>query len=209
MSEVWECVGLWKANWACPRNHQVLQAPPLWGFPSGSLARAALASLDTAALSCLCFGGGRLHEPLSCQPGARMHGETFVNSECDKNCCTCPKVGEPITCKPRIKPFKNDLSFPMSVHHRLEGHRFEGAGRYPLPQPPSCPVLLAAKLGIVGLRGLTGREPPALCLRTLSEPALPSLLVSIQGASLVQVVWWAESILQAWVSPTPPPGSPL
>lgn len=129
----------------CPHGHQVLQTPLSVGFSQGSLARSCPGQRNMAALSCLCLGGRGLPEPLSCQPGARTGGESFVNSECDENCCICPKAREPITCEPGFRPFKNDLSPSVSVHHRLEGHRSRGRGGPPLPQPPSCPVLLAAK----------------------------------------------------------------
>lgn len=78
-------------------------------------------------------------------------------------------------------------------------------------QPPSCPMLLAAKPGTVGLRGLAGRGSPALCLRT---PSRNSPLCRPRWSSFAVLFWcrWqggADSfILQVWAFPTPPPGSP-
>lgn len=96
-----------------------------------------LASQALAVLPFLCLGTGGLLEPLCFQPGARAGGESFVNSECDENCCICPKARKPITGESRIKAFRNNLSLSTSAHHHLEGQAL-------LPQPPPCPVLLAS-----------------------------------------------------------------
>lgn len=146
-----------------------------------------------------------------------MGGESFVNSECDENYCISLKAKEPSTGGPRIKPFKNDLSSMVSVHHHPKGHRFKEGKACPgreacpaFPQPPPCPALLAAKPGTVGLRHLAGRKPPALGLRILSRTSrivLTSLHPQRSCGTNGMVGLSPSSVLQAWAYLTPQPRS--
>lgn len=84
-----------------------------------------------------------------------------MNSECDENCCICPKARKPITSESRIKAFRNNLSLSTSVHHHLEGQAL-------LPQPPPCPVLLASNQEKLDWGGWWEGSTPAFCLRVFS-----------------------------------------